>query len=71
MLEIGDRLKTRRQTVAQWHYRGLLPPSRWTVSGYPTWNWPDIERWAVTTRRPKASGTSRGAAARRQGGKTG
>lgn len=70
MLEIGARLKTRRQTVAQWHYRGLLPPARWTISGYPAWNWPDIERWAKTTGRAKASGTSKGAADRRRGGKT-
>ena len=66
MVEIGERLGARRQTVAQWHYRGLLPPARWTVSGYPAWNWPDIERWARETERlpePKTKG-----AGRRRGG---
>lgn len=71
MVEIGERLKARRQTVAQWHYRGLLPPSRWTVSGYPAWNWPDIKRWAETTGRlSKASDKSKSATTRRRGGKT-
>lgn len=70
MLEIGERLGARRQTVAQWHYRGLLPPQRWTISGYPAWNWPDIKRWAETTgRRPKPSGKSKGATDRHRGGK--
>lgn len=45
-LEIGERLGQRPQTVAQWNHRGLLPPHRWTVSGRPAWNWPDIEDWA-------------------------
>lgn len=48
-LEIGQRLGVRAQTVAQWHYRGQLPLPRWTVSGRPAWNWPDIERWARRT----------------------
>ncbi len=48
-LEIGQRLGVRAQTVAQWHYRGQLPLPRWTVSGRPAWNWPDIARWARQT----------------------
>ena len=51
MLEIGERLGVRPQTVAQWHHRGLLPPERWRVSGRPAWNWPDIERWWPTSGR--------------------
>ena len=70
MVEIGERLGARRQTVAQWHYRGLLPPSRWTVSGYPAWNWPDIERWARDTgRMPEGSRKSKGATEGRRGGR--
>lgn len=66
LVEIGERLAARRQTVAQWHYRGLLPPARWTVSGYPAWNWPDIERWArETARLPEKA---KGAGSRRRGG---
>lgn len=66
MVEIGERLGARRQTVAQWHYRGLLPPARWTVSGYPAWNWPDIERWARDTDRLPETETK--GARRRRGG---
>ena len=70
MVEIGARLGARRQTVAQWHYRGLLPPVRWTVSGYPAWNWPDIEKWARDTgRMPEAPAErTKGGAGRRRGG---
>lgn len=66
MVEIGERLGARRQTVAQWHYRGLLPPARWTVSGHPAWNWPDIERWARETDRLPETETK--GARRRRGG---
>ena len=69
MVEIGERLGARRQTVAQWHYRDLLPPARWTVSGYPAWNWPDIERWARDTgRMPARRGSRTSGAGRRRGG---
>jgi hypothetical protein len=51
-LEIADRLGVRRETVAQWKQRGLLPPPRWTVSGEDAWDWAmDIEPWAQETGR--------------------
>ncbi len=69
MVEIGERLGgVRRQTVAQWHYRGLLPEPRWTVSGYPAWNWPDIEKWARETERLPEPKRTTGARGRRRGG---
>jgi hypothetical protein len=70
MVEIGERLGARRQTVAQWHFRRLLPAPRWTVSGYPAWNWPDIERWARDTGRlpeRKGSRATSGVGGRRGG----
>jgi hypothetical protein len=71
-LEIGQRLGVRAQTVAQWHYRGQLPPPRWTVSGRPAWNWPDLERWARQTGKldaPPAKNRSNTASrVRRRGG---
>jgi len=68
--EIAERLRARPQTVAQWHYRGQLPPPRWTVGGRPAWNWPDVERWARATGKlvdKKAPGKSRTSGAKRQG----
>ena len=72
MAEIGERLGVRPQTVAQWRYRDLLPPERWTVSGHPAWNWPDIERWWKTSplsaaRARGSNQTSGGRTARREG----
>lgn len=49
--DIADRLGVEAQTVAMWRYRGILPEPKWTVSGQPAWNWPDIERWANDTGR--------------------
>lgn len=49
--EVAERLGQRRQTVAQWNFRGLMPIPRWTVSGHPAWNWSDIEEWARATGR--------------------
>jgi hypothetical protein len=42
--EITARLGVRGQTVHTWRQRGLLPPPRWTVSGQPAWDWPEIEK---------------------------
>lgn len=66
MAEIGERLGVRPQTVAQWRYRDLLPPERWTVSGRPAWNWPDIERWWKSSTLPgtKAEGSNETSGAR-------
>lgn len=51
-LEIADRLGVKRETVAMWKVRGLLPPKRWTVSGEDAWDWAaDIEPWAWGTGR--------------------
>src|ERR1700733_4486311 len=51
-LEIAGRLGVRRETVAMWKQRGLLPPARWTVSGEDAWDWAlDIEPWARETGR--------------------
>jgi len=49
--DIAERLEVQQNTVAMWRKRGLLPPHRWTVSGFPAWNWPDIEKWDRETRR--------------------
>jgi hypothetical protein len=67
--EIADRLGENRQTVAQWHYRGLLPPARWTVGGRPAWNWADIVRWERAGGRPgrREGETTTGAGGRREG----
>jgi hypothetical protein len=54
LAEIAERLGVKRQTAGAWRTRRLLPPPRWTVSGQPTWNWPDIEQWARSTARLKS-----------------
>lgn len=58
-LEIAGRLGVRRETVAQWKQRKLLPPARWTVSGEDAWDWTlDIEPWARETGRMPARSVS-------------
>lgn len=50
--EIAQRLGVKRATAATWHWRGLLPEARWTVSGSPAWDWQlDIAPWARRTGR--------------------
>jgi hypothetical protein len=49
--EIAARLGVRAQTVHAWRHRKLMPAPRWTVSGQPAWDWPDIEAWARRTGR--------------------
>ncbi len=51
--EIASRLGVKAQTVHTWRQRGLLPLPRWTVSGQPAWDWPEIEEWAKRTGRLK------------------
>lgn len=51
--EIASRLGVRAPTVHTWRQRGLLPQPRWTVSGQPAWDWPEIEEWAKQTGRLK------------------
>ena len=49
--EIAARLGVRAQTVHTWRHRKLLPQPRWTVSGQPAWDWPEIAAWARQTGR--------------------
>src|SRR2546428_6391057 len=51
--EIATRLGVKAQTVHTWRQRGLLPAPRWTVSGQPAWDWPEVEEWARRTGRLK------------------
>lgn len=51
LAEIAARLGVKPQTARVWRTRKLLPDPRWTVSGQPSWNWPDIEAWARETGR--------------------
>jgi hypothetical protein len=51
--EIAQELRVKQATAQMWHHRGLMPEAKWTVSGRPAWNWPDIEKWAVRTERLK------------------
>jgi hypothetical protein len=49
--EIAARLGVKPQTVHTWRQRKLMPEPRWTVSGQPAWDWPEIETWARRTGR--------------------
>jgi predicted DNA-binding transcriptional regulator AlpA len=49
--EIAARLGVKPQTVHTWRHRKLMPQPRWTVSGQPAWDWPEIEAWARRTGR--------------------
>ena len=67
--EIAERLGVSQGLVSQWRFRGYLPEPRWTVSGLPAWNWPDIARWAKQTGRGNAGGETPGGTARTARGK--
>lgn len=50
--EIAERLGVRPDTVSQWRQRPVgFPEPRWTVSGFPAWEWEDVRRWAERTGR--------------------
>jgi len=51
LAEIAQRLGVKPQTARVWRTRKVLPEPRWTVSGQPSWNWPDVEAWARETGR--------------------
>lgn len=51
LADIADRLDVSRTTVDQWKWRGVLPSPKWSISGRPAWDWPDIEAWAKETGR--------------------
>lgn len=51
LIDIAERLGVAPRTPKMWKTRGLLPSARWTVSGGPVWDWPDIEAWAARTGR--------------------
>lgn len=52
LAEIATRLGVEPQTARNWRTRGVLPAPRWTVSGYPAWDWSrDIKPWARETGR--------------------
>jgi hypothetical protein len=56
--EIGVLLDVETETVRKWQRAGQLPAPRWTVSGFPAWDWgKDIRPWAITTGRllPRAA----------------
>ena len=54
--DIAERAGVAPVTVRQWRRRHpeTFPRPRWTVSGQPAWDWPDIEGW-LATRQPAAS----------------
>jgi hypothetical protein len=51
LAEIAERLGVKPQTAQMWRHRKVMPDPRWTVSGQPAWDWPDIEWWAKKTAR--------------------
>jgi hypothetical protein len=52
-VEIAERIGVNRQTVAVWRMRhDDFPDERWTVSGYPAWDWNlDVLPWLIATGR--------------------
>ena len=51
LTEIAERLGVQPETPQRWRMRDVMPEPRWTVSGRPAWDWPDVERWAKDTGR--------------------
>jgi hypothetical protein len=51
VVDIASRLGVKRQTVAVWKVRGLLPPPDWERGAGPLWEWSTIHEWALETGR--------------------
>lgn len=49
--EIAKALEERRQTVAQWHLRGKLPPPDEVLAMGPVWLAETIRPWLRSQRR--------------------
>src|SRR3989442_14673739 len=64
--EIAARLGVRPQTVHTWRHRKLMPEPRWTVSGQPAWDWPEIEAWARRTGRLREGDATRRSSSSRE-----
>lgn len=50
-VEIAELLGVKAATVHMWHYRGIMPTPRWTVSGKAAWRQDDVLAWAEKTGR--------------------
>ncbi len=69
--EIADLTGQRRQTVAQWHKRGWLPPPSYRLAMGPIWRRADLEGWLRLYRSglpPWVRGLAANAAKRQQEG---
>lgn len=49
--EVAAMLNVKRNTVAQWRFRRLLPEPALVLSQIPIWKRSDIEEWAKLTGR--------------------
>lgn len=49
--EIAIRLGVKRQTVAAWKVRGILPEPDVTLAMGPLWSWDRIKTWAKESGR--------------------